>query len=157
MAHLRSSLRFLNRNFIFLAYLQDAEVLLYSKNNDQLKTWKTQWPRRDLNTQPSDLESDALPLRHGVHIYSQGLYWLRVLEIWHMISENQYTIISWVHWDFLNCTFVRGRKEKLAQSAGFEPARAEPNGFLVHRLNHSATTAMKNGSLKCVVNITLSL
>ena len=27
------------------------------------------------------------------------------------------------------------------QSAGFEPARAEPNGFLVHRLNHSATTA----------------
>ena len=31
--------------------------------------------------------------------------------------------------------------EKYAQSAGFEPARAEPNGFLVHRLNHSATTA----------------
>ena len=28
-----------------------------------------------------------------------------------------------------------------SQSAGFEPARAEPNGFLVHRLNHSATTA----------------
>ena len=31
---------------------------------------------------------------------------------------------------------------KYAQSAGFEPARAEPNGFLVHRLNHSATTAL---------------
>ena len=27
---------------------------------------KYSWPRRDLNTQPSDLESDALPLRHGV-------------------------------------------------------------------------------------------
>ena len=27
---------------------------------------KSCWPRRDLNTQPSDLESDALPLRHGV-------------------------------------------------------------------------------------------
>ena len=27
------------------------------------------WPRRDLNTQPSDLESDALPLRHGVTYY----------------------------------------------------------------------------------------
>ena len=27
---------------------------------------KTNWPRRDLNTQPSDLESDALPLRHEV-------------------------------------------------------------------------------------------
>ena len=26
------------------------------------------WPRRDSNTQPSDLESDALPLRHGVHM-----------------------------------------------------------------------------------------
>ena len=32
--------------------------------------------------------------------------------------------------------------KKNAQSAGFEPARAEPNGFLVHRLNHSATTAL---------------
>ena len=29
---------------------------------------KSPWPRRDLNTQPSDLESDALPLRHGVCI-----------------------------------------------------------------------------------------
>ena len=29
------------------------------------KTW---WPRRDSNTQPSDLESDALPLRHGVKL-----------------------------------------------------------------------------------------
>ena len=29
-----------------------------------------------------------------------------------------------------------------SQSTGFEPVRAEPNGFLVHRLNHSATTAM---------------
>ena len=26
------------------------------------------WPRRDSNTQPSDLESDALPLRHGILI-----------------------------------------------------------------------------------------
>ena len=30
------------------------------------KKKKNIWPRRDLNTQPSDLESDALPLRHGV-------------------------------------------------------------------------------------------
>ena len=28
-------------------------------------------------------------------------------------------------------------------SAGFEPARENPNGFLVHRLNHSATTTIK--------------
>ena len=31
------------------------------------KKGKLNWPRRDLNTQPSDLESDALPLRHGVN------------------------------------------------------------------------------------------
>ena len=30
---------------------------------------------------------------------------------------------------------------KNSQSAGFEPARAEPNRFLVYRLNRSATTA----------------
>ena len=28
------------------------------------------------------------------------------------------------------------------QPTGFEPVRAEPNGFRVHRLNHSATTAL---------------
>ena len=28
-----------------------------------------------------------------------------------------------------------------SQSVGFEPTREDPNGFLVHRLNHSATTA----------------
>ena len=31
--------------------------------------------------------------------------------------------------------------QRLTQSAGFEPARAEPNRFLVYRLNHSAMTA----------------
>ena len=30
---------------------------------------------------------------------------------------------------------------KITQPTGFEPVRAEPNGFQVHRLNHSATTA----------------
>ena len=30
------------------------------------------WPRRDSNTQPSDLESDALPLRHGVNLCQVG-------------------------------------------------------------------------------------
>ena len=36
------------------------------------------WPRRDSNTQPSDLESDALPLRHGVMIVERAevSYWL---------------------------------------------------------------------------------
>ena len=33
----------------------------------KMEKQKLNWPRRDLNTQPSDLESDALPLRHGVN------------------------------------------------------------------------------------------
>ena len=32
------------------------------------------WPRRDSNTQPSDLESDALPLRHGVIVKETGKF-----------------------------------------------------------------------------------
>ena len=34
-----------------------------------LEKTKKVWPRRDLNTQPFDLESNALPLRHGVFWY----------------------------------------------------------------------------------------
>ena len=32
-------------------------------------------------------------------------------------------------------------KKSVSQLAGFEPTRAEPIGFQVQRLNHSATTA----------------
>ena len=46
--------------------------------------------------------------------------------------------------------------KKHAQSAGFEPARGDPNGFLVHRLNHSATTAMENAARKLDLDITLN-
>merc|ERR1711873_204290 len=38
--------------------------------------------------------------------------------------------------------------KKLSQLAGFEPTRAEPIGFQVQRLNHSATTAHCNWLLK---------
>ena len=34
----------------------------------KITMFKRLWPRRDSNTQPSDLESDALPLRHGVNL-----------------------------------------------------------------------------------------
>ena len=46
--------------------------------------------------------------------------------------------------------------KKHAQSAGFEPARGDPNGFLVHRLNHSATTAMENATRNLDLDITLN-
>ena len=35
------------------------------------------------------------------------------------------------------------REKKDSQLAGFEPTRAEPIGFQVQRLNHSATTALE--------------
>ena len=60
------------------------------------------WPRRDSNTQPSDLESDALPLRHGVTVYWWWDFGLEKregsTEIWTRIagfkvqSANHYTI-----------------------------------------------------------------
>ena len=34
-------------------------------------------------------------------------------------------------------------KEKNSTTAGFEPAREDPNGFQVHRLNHSATLSSR--------------
>ena len=37
--------------------------------------------------------------------------------------------------------YLRQRKS-FSQSTGFEPVRGDPNGFLVHRLNHSATIAL---------------
>ena len=47
-------------------------------DDDYDNDWQklNRWPRRDLNTQPSDLESDALPLRHGVnYIRHSSLKW----------------------------------------------------------------------------------
>ena len=58
---------------------KNMNVLLSKTKKQSLKWWKLHvikrkvnwefnckkdWPGRDLNTQPSDLESDALPLRH---------------------------------------------------------------------------------------------
>jgi hypothetical protein len=36
---------------------------------------------------------------------------------------------------------TKKRQKNLSTPAGFEPARAEPRGFLVRRLNHSATVS----------------
>ena len=42
--------------------------------------------------------------------------------------------------DFFNVNIIKIKY--LTQLAGFEPTRAEPIGFQVQRLNHSATTAL---------------
>ena len=47
----------------------------------------------------------------------------------------------------LRSRIVRVGKTKHTLSAGFEPAREDPNGFLVHRLNHSATTTAEKSNL----------
>ncbi len=51
---------------------------------------------------------------------------------------------------------IKGEDFKIfTQPAGFEPARAEPIGFRVQRLNHSATTAaMRNPLLDAVYSRT---
>ena len=47
---------------------------------------KKVWPRRDSNTQPSDLESDALPLRHGVVV--KGAIKMKIQIAFNLLSHN---------------------------------------------------------------------
>ena len=59
------------------------------------------------------------------------------------LDEHSCTDFMQSHRNMCMCWLTKGMKisnqiEPL--SAGFEPARGDPNGFLVHRLNHSATT-----------------
>ena len=53
---------------------------------------------------------------------------------------------------WLSCWFSP-HSWKVSLSAGFEPARGDPNGFLVHRLNHSATTTHKKYKTKFQKNV----
>ena len=86
---------------------------------------KCLWPRRDSNTQPSDLESDALPLRHGVN-------WYKVpprFELGSLDSKSRVlTITPWnpkLSWDSIivsqNMIAVLQNIKHLFP-AGFEPA-----------------------------------
>ena len=49
---------------------------------------KNEWPWRDLNTQPSDLESDALPLRHKATMYN--IIWPPIT--WHCLNTGALVI-----------------------------------------------------------------
>ena len=44
---------------------------------------------------------------------------------------------------YILATLMNNKKKQFSQLAGFEPTRAEPIGFQVQRLNHSATTALE--------------
>ena len=47
--------------------------------------------------------------------------------------------------------------KKFSQTAGFEPARGDPNRFQVYRLNHSATTALVQTELNYERSYTCSI
>ena len=47
-----------------------------------------------------------------------------------------------IHEFVINCFHANLIKKSASLSAGFEPAREDPNGFQVHRLNHPATTTL---------------
>ena len=94
------------------------------------------WAWRDLNPQPSGLESDALT------IAPQALEWLPCFRIY-----------SWVQ-SFLKLKKLENKK---ATPEGFEPSRAKPNGLAGRRLNHSAKVSYAEHTKILSFNIFLKL
>ena len=82
----------------------------------------------------------AIKVFHTVSFWTRCTHYL-LLDAW---SDNvSHTLELKAHQHTRTWLDSISTMTKHAQSAGFEPARAEPNGFLVHRLNHSATTAVE--------------
>ena len=52
------------------------------------------WPGRDLNTQPSELESDALPLRHQACCLSR--FFMRYYRLFKKTNENGWKRYIWL-------------------------------------------------------------
>ena len=65
-------------------------------------------------------------------------------KAWDLSSHNRK--IAWVRTPHLTKVILHlsiyWRTKQFSQPAGFEPARGNPIGFQVQRLNHSATTAL---------------
>ena len=79
-------------------------------------------PDPESNQGPCDLQSHALPTElSGVAAVDDA----RLFQTLGKQTQNM-------------------EKSKIMKTTpvGFEPTRAEPNGFLVHRLNHSATVSL---------------
>ena len=70
------------------------------------------WPRRDSNTQPSDLESDALPLRHGISY----------LQVQQQI-QNLYR--NWIKFTFVNLFGLLTIQANNKQAPGSFPSKDE--------------------------------
>ena len=82
---------------LFMAHKRIPSLLHDFSNIENLKA---SWPWRDLNTQPSDLESDALPLRHRVTYWemhfkvSQPISTLKSYS-WSCNGFYQKTLFKW--------------------------------------------------------------
>ena len=53
------------------------------------------------------------------------------------VMSSTLVIRAW--WTIHHCGYTVVAQQDEATAKGFEPLRAEPNGFLVHHLNHSVT------------------
>ena len=74
--------------------------------------------------------------------YQYYMYWYIYIYIYiytcYSVSARKFIAMKFNEQLINNRIYSHQNKSSL--SAGFEPARGDPNGFLVHRLNHSATT-----------------
>ena len=95
---------------------------------------KNLWPRRDSNTQPSDLESDALPLRHGVIVPTEPVKSRNNFE--HSRLEIRETMWWTSQLEFMNC----GHTTWFIYFA--KPWRAKHTSEPLLRINLLLTTAM---------------
>ena len=117
--HWATSPTFSSISFRFL------HILAYRKISEEYKVFMWLY-----STRPGKSQSVHLAVIFFVEITTFfELVWNRVLDC--LFFYNTWNPPAG------NCTHALN---DLTLSAGFEPARGDPNGFLVHRLNHSATT-----------------
>ena len=99
-----------------------------------------------LNQGPSDLQSDALPTELKRQLPSGELgpttFECALHSSWLLSSVVEHRSRKpGVESSILSVAFFLPSALANTQSAGLEPARAEPSGFLVHPLNRLGTTA----------------
>ena len=99
------------------------------------RLWKHYLPATSLALDRFRLSPDPYPCRHNswIHLVNATLIATKIYKCrWYNFVKSQFGPVQW-NWSYFG--------KKIPQSTGFEPVRAEPNRFLVCRLNHSATTA----------------
>ena len=66
--------------------LQECFFFIYIVTKSKEQQQQQKWPQRDSNPQPLDLESNALPLRHGVLLVTGLLFGIsaEIIRWWHL-------------------------------------------------------------------------